>query len=457
MTDHRIAVRDVLVIVPGILGSRLVRAHDGEVIWGGTGTLGSLARPSRLALHGDGFTPESFVTASGLVRAPAQIPGLSKIDAYSRLLEGLKAAFILDDTNFLVFAYDWRLSCAVNARILASRVEPLLATRRRQSPDAGLVFVAHSMGGLLVQHFTDVLGGGTDTKRIITIGTPYRGSIKAFGSITRGPSPSLPVLRSRIRNLVRTLPSVYELLPRYKAIIDGHAARTLASADLPEGAHKYLFTAATAFHGGIDQPQTRAYGRNLIVGAMQPTPQFATVRGGEVTLLKRWSPPGGELVDERGDGTVPRQSVTPPDWSDDADATPFSQGHVALPNTDDVFRVVRQVLTAKPRAAQAPQRAKLAIDVPDVVASSTSLEVSAEIVEGDQDIPLLISIEPLNGRPAPPPMTPTLEDDALIVRFQALAPGDHKITVQPAVLMPDVQPVWDLVTILDPTEDPREA
>src|SRR3954468_22966474 len=123
-------VPDVVVVVPGILGSRLER--DGRVIWGGAGTIGALLAPDGLlGLHGSGFEPEPDVRAVGLVGRLTQFPGLAAVDAYDRLLDQLHARFALDNTNFLVFAYDWRLSCSINARLLADRAVPLLQARRK--------------------------------------------------------------------------------------------------------------------------------------------------------------------------------------------------------------------------------------------------------------------------------------------------------------------------------------
>src|SRR5688572_19907653 len=94
-------VPDVVVVVPGILGSRLER--DGRVIWGGAGTMGALLAPERLlGLHGSGFELEPDVRAVGLVGRLSQFPGLAAIDAYDRLLDQLRARFALSPANFLV-------------------------------------------------------------------------------------------------------------------------------------------------------------------------------------------------------------------------------------------------------------------------------------------------------------------------------------------------------------------
>jgi hypothetical protein len=445
-----VVVPDVVVVVPGILGSRLER--DGRTIWGGAATARTLLDPERLLrLQGSGFAPEPDVRAVGLMGRLAQFPGLSAIDAYDRLLDQLRDRFALDAANFLVFPYDWRLSCSVNARLLADQALPLVEARRRTHPHAKFIFICHSMGGLVVQYFTDVLGAGTDTKEVITLGTPFRGAAKALGVMSHGWPQRLPGLRSRFRRLARTLPSVYELLPRYRAVVDGDQRRRLGPADLQPGVSGELFAKATGVHNELDVDGRRPYGRTVVVGSLQPTAQFARFSAGAVDLLKRWEH-DGELLDERGDGTVPRQSVTPPEWGDDRHAVPFAQTHVALPTADAVFRVLYNVLTARPRAEQAltPERARLALEVPDLALAGDVVEIGAQVAEGDPDIPLLIRMEALDAPRAPPPRSPRPDGGILVATFDDLAPGDYRVLVEPAIPLPAVRPVWDALTIVDP-------
>jgi Lecithin:cholesterol acyltransferase len=442
-------LRDVVVVVPGILGSRLERAR--RPIWGGAGVAAALLDPEgTLGLCGDGFAPEPDVVATGLIGRLAQFPGLSKIDAYDRLVDGLLAQFQLDKANFVTFPYDWRLSCRVNAKQLACRIWPVLDARRRTHPGAGFVFICHSMGGLIVQHFTDVLGGAADTHEVVTLGTPFRGAAKAFEVISRGWPARLPGIRSRFRRLAQRLPSVYELLPRYRAIVDGSERRLLAPADLAPGASFALFEQAEVFHNALDLPGPRPYGRTVVAGVLQPTAQFARLEAGQVRILKRWKREDGTVLDERGDGTVPRQSFAPPEWRDDRHAVPFPHTHIGLPTTGAVLRTLRHVLTATPRAEQAGERAKLAIDVPDLVEAGTGVEVRCEIAEGDRGVPLLVCAEPVDGRRPPVTQSPRDHDGQLIARFDGLSPGDYRVSVSPAVPMPDVRPVWDALTVVDP-------
>lgn len=430
-------IEDLLVIVPGILGSRLRHVEHG-VVWGGAKTPATLLRPMRaLRLGGDGRQADPKVQPDGLIELPLQLPGLSKIDAYTGLLKALRRDFALDDSNLLEFAYDWRLSCAFNARRLGEEVEARRNGRK-------VVFVAHSMGGLVVQHYTDVLGGGEHTKRVITVGTPFRGAAKALGAMAPAEGSPLSGVRDRIAEVVRTLPSVYELLPTYRAIVSLEGKRAMTAGDLPAAASTDLYAAAADFHAQGEAGDSAAYRRSVLIGSLQPTVQFASISAGQISLHQAWND-----TDERGDGTVPRQSVAPPGWVDDADAEPFAQKHVALPSTKDVLRKLQHVLTATPRAAQGPVRAKLALDVPDLVDAGGALVVTAEIAEGEE-LPLKVHLKHSDGKRAKPPQSGAPTNGRFVARFGNLAPGDYFVCVEPGIRQPDVQPVWDLTTVIDP-------
>lgn len=443
-------VHDVLVVVPGILGSCLAR--DGSPIWGGMATAAALVNPATLRLRGDGLAPEPDVQATGLIGSFAQFPGLLKIDAYDGLIDWIRKNFELDSGNFVIFSYDWRLSCSVNAKLLADRIRPVLKNRRLSYSNSAYVFVCHSMGGLVAQYFTDLLGGADDTKHVITLGAPFRGSVKALGVMSHGWPARLPGIRSRFRKLAQTLPSLYELLPRYRAVIDGPECRRLADEDLPPRTRSDLFEHSSALHDALDYSQPRPYGRTVIVGSLQRTPQFVQCHGGVVRILHQWEH-NGTTVDERGDCTVPRQSVTPPEWRDDRQAIPFAQTHLGLPTAHTVFRVLRNVLTATPREEQFDERARLAIEVPDILDADTEIEIECEIAEGDRQVPLIVRIESLDRPRLPDVKSARERDGRLVAHFDPMPPGDYKVSVGPALNMPDVRSVWDVFSIIDSSFD----
>ena len=126
------------------------------------------------------------MTATRLIPDLHVIPGLwSPIKGYGALAEMFHSRFAMTvperekPANFIEFPYDWRLSNAVSARRLAKAVVPALERWRKTSPDAKLVLVCHSMGGLVARWFLEMLGGAELTRTLITIATPYQGALKA--------------------------------------------------------------------------------------------------------------------------------------------------------------------------------------------------------------------------------------------------------------------------------------
>ena len=203
MADRELET-DLIVVVPGITGSALevggrdVWALSGRAIMQGVLSLGRSV--DRLKLP-EGFgvalleapgecEPGYGVRATGLMPDLHVVPGLwSPVKGYSGLVRRLRKQFGNDGSTgggvgpVIEFPYDWRLSNVVSARRLEAVVVPALEQWQKQTgnPEARLVLVCHSMGGLVARWFLEVLGGSELTRWLVTIGTPYRGSVKSLG------------------------------------------------------------------------------------------------------------------------------------------------------------------------------------------------------------------------------------------------------------------------------------
>ena len=171
-------LNDLVVVLPGIMGSSLADP-DGKEVWGtslGSIVKGVLTRGAaikRLQLPvgiGDDPAPDG-VTATRLMPDIHVIPGIWSVSiGYERLVAWFRETFDVIEANgaptpgaanFVQFPYDWRLSNRASAAALARRVEPLLEQLRAEPgrADAKVVFVGHSMGGLVARYYVDVLGG----------------------------------------------------------------------------------------------------------------------------------------------------------------------------------------------------------------------------------------------------------------------------------------------------------
>jgi pimeloyl-ACP methyl ester carboxylesterase len=344
---------DVVVLIPGITGSVLSR--DGKDVWALSGgaalnavlslgrsitSLGLVDDPPDVDDLGDG------VTAPRLMNDMHLIPGLWRIDGYSRIEESLFARYQVErGANYFPFPYDWRRDNRVHARRLARESERWLAEWRERSgnADAKLILIAHSMGGLVARYFLEALDGWRSTRALITFGTPYRGSVNALGFLTNGIRRGIgPFKLVDLSSLIRTFTSVYQLLPDYKCLDVGDGLVHLADLDLPPGIDPQRFQAATEFHRSIeakvgehlddDEYRRDHYRVHPIVGVRQATSQSARLEGGNVVTLRSY-----DGVDTDGDGTVPLQSATPPEWVDGHLEVFSADRHATLQNADSVL------------------------------------------------------------------------------------------------------------------------
>jgi pimeloyl-ACP methyl ester carboxylesterase len=320
----RTPISDVVVLLPGIMGSVLRKdnrdlwAISGGAIMNGFRTLGGSI--DQLTLKGDAADVDDLgdgITASRILPDTHLIPGLWKIDGYSKISKFLTDSLdVQRGRNFFEFPYDWRR----DARQLARATSGWLKAWRESSGnrDARLILIAHSMGGLVSRYFLEALGGWRDTRMLITFGTPYRGSLNAVSFLANGIRKAVgPLTLVDLSALVRSFTSVYQLLPIYPCYDAGDGtlvrvseARAVPNVDAQRAAR------ALAFHDDIRTAVERnfrdtayAAGRytiHPIVGTYQTTFQTARFTGGKVEMLQTYP---GESFD--GDGTVPYPSATP--------------------------------------------------------------------------------------------------------------------------------------------------
>ena len=215
----RKAMRDVVVCLPGITGSVLQK--NGRDVWNISGgavinaltTLGHSIGDLKLEDDppdvddlGDG------ITAPEVIRDIHLIPGLWKIDGYTKQLRYIEQTFdVTRGENFFEFPYDWRRDNRVAARRLQRESAKWLQEWRQSSgaADAKLVLVGHSMGGLISRYFLECLGGWRDTRTLVTFGTPYRGSVSAIDALVNGKR----IAFFDLSDLARSFTAIYQLLP----------------------------------------------------------------------------------------------------------------------------------------------------------------------------------------------------------------------------------------------------
>jgi pimeloyl-ACP methyl ester carboxylesterase len=207
-SQHADAVDRPIVLIPGILGSELSDAN-GKVIWGDALSLSRLSQltiPNGPADPRDGLRPTALITQ-------VQIFGPLKIKEYSSLRDFLKTLGYVPGVTYFEFPYDWRQSNYSTARRFADFVE-----KTPNLKNGHFDIIAHSMGGLVAEIYVKQLDTGHRVERVINMGVPFLGSVDAFSTVVDGWGSIGNVISGgmdKIRAFAFSIPSFYELLPRY--------------------------------------------------------------------------------------------------------------------------------------------------------------------------------------------------------------------------------------------------
>jgi hypothetical protein len=438
----RESMPDVIVLLPGIPGSRLRRGD--KTLWGVTASalgrmlatrgasmcrdLALVEDPPDLDDLGDG------IVADALIQDLHLLPGFWKIDGYTKVADTIRSVFAVEEQhNFFEFPYDWRRDNRTSARRLAAQCEIWLRNWREHSgnPDARLILLAHSMGGLVARYFIECLEGWKITRALMTFGTPFRGSLNALHTLSNGMTIG-PLELIDLSLAARTFTSIYQLLPIYPcydsgdgrltrlidtvtpvsidpfnpgAAIDGLrlacARGQVRDGVLPNIDSTKLIDAAI-FHYEIladaaanaDREDYRAGGCRLfpVIGISQRTAQSARLEGSTVCVAMRY-----QDRDFGGDGTVPRVSAEPPGRETARDTMFAGTKHGSLQNTDTVLIQLRGALNSlylDLGAFLAPPTyaTRVALDVPDLSWEGESIVVHAR-PETEEAIALNLVVE----------------------------------------------------------------
>jgi hypothetical protein len=403
----------VVVFLPGITGSVLKK--DGHVVWGyGAGTIakslftggGSIAKA--LALPQDDPEVEDLgdgIVADELMPDLHLLPGIWKIDGYTGIIEAIKSAFeVTEGKNLFSFPYDWRRDNRAAARKLARVSHEWLTNWRRSSnnPNARLILVAHSMGGLVSRYFLECLEGWKVTEALVTFGTPFRGSLNAVDGLANG----LKKGPLDLSDLVRQLTGLYQLLPIYECYDggDGKLVRVgetpgVPNIDATKAAASLAFYRemehAVASNQNIAQYKSASYRVFPCVGISQLTNLSARRAGGKVELLTTYK---GE--DFGGDGTVPRVSAIPLELSQNPAAMYAATQPGSLQNAAAIIANLTGVLAGlslnlgdfrdgSKAARAAPGKTEVALEVEDIFLADEPIVIRARPTV---DTPLTVTV-----------------------------------------------------------------
>ena len=198
------ASRRIVVFVPGLMGSELWRGS--ERVFPNIRTLFTNPECLRYPAPAE---PRKIVDEVVIV------PNLIKLDQYNRLGDYLVEELGYQrGVDFFEFPYDWRQDVRTSARQLSALVESLPRTQP-------LILIGHSLGTMVSRYYIERLGGKSRVERVILMGGPHRGVVKALTSMLDAPEV-LPfgIMGERLRQVSMTFPSSYQILPTYALQVD---------------------------------------------------------------------------------------------------------------------------------------------------------------------------------------------------------------------------------------------
>ena len=148
------------------------------------------------------------------------VPNLVKLDQYNRLGDYMVEELGYQrGVDFFEFAYDWRQDVRESARQLGALVESLPRTQP-------LVIIGHSLGTMVSRYYIERLGGKGRVERVILMGGPHRGVVKALTSLLSAPE-LLPfgIMGERLRQVSMSFPASYQILPVYPLQVDASGTK----------------------------------------------------------------------------------------------------------------------------------------------------------------------------------------------------------------------------------------
>ncbi|MER6094051.1 lipase family alpha/beta hydrolase [Streptomyces bluensis] len=389
---------DLVVVVPGIMGTTLTR--EGVDVWDiSFQALRGLADPAaaveRLRLQsgiGDGEPEDRYALEVGEpIRTLRQLPDLGGHAGHGNLAKRLG----IDPRRLAVFTYDWRLSNRNSAQKLKTFVERHLSRWQetadpRHYPEAArnakVVFLCRSMGGLVVRYYLEACGGREVARSVVTLGTPYQGSVKTMRMLTGHASGLYRPWRSLIRDVCSTYPSMGQLLPTYDAVENDIFGRVPLEVVMPiDGVSSGMVEDASRFADDINTAMEKneeagapSYELVVVGGARHPTTYG--VRHGQgrpLTYLDRSSDSPWEAADWFGDGTVPKRSAEPPAMDEKTRTLWYGYRHTYLFDAGPVMRQMRRVCDGQPLLRELADDDETGIELPDTVSAGEEFEVRA--------------------------------------------------------------------------------
>ena len=252
--------RNPVIVIPGLMGSKLVDQDTDEMIWGtfGLGQVNPntptgarqialpMAKGKKLNDLHDRMKP-----AGALDRVVVNFLGIPlELNAYYNILQTLGVGGYRDEelgvagaVNYgkdhytcFQFAYDWRRDIVESAKELDHFIKTRAQYVQRETEKRFGIkmvkvkfdLVAHSMGGLVARYYLRygaadlpedgslpklTWAGAEHVEHLVIIGTPNAGALGSLQNLISGVSPDT-LFPHYSAAVLSTMPSIYQILPR---------------------------------------------------------------------------------------------------------------------------------------------------------------------------------------------------------------------------------------------------
>jgi len=205
------------VLVPGTQASTLVdRADGGREIYNAV----RMGLPL-IAKSLDGIPKDEWVAVMSMEHAPGRLaPARTSLQASRDIVFGEVSRVPYDLLDYEGWGYDWRADVRWNALRLVDDLNARLARDGERSK-----LIGHSQGGLIIV-LASKHAGAAEWERLVSkvvlVGSPLAGTLNALEALLPGSSSLGDENRALARDMARTWPSLYQMLPAWPCVEDSH-------------------------------------------------------------------------------------------------------------------------------------------------------------------------------------------------------------------------------------------
>jgi hypothetical protein len=282
------------------------------------------------------------------------------------------------------------------------------------------------MGGLIARWYISKEGGALLTRKMITLGTPYRGAIKALAVLADEPMPKLGRFGEHLHRAVLSFPSVHQLLPSYACVNHGGEELEYLVDQTDSVLRSSLRRDVALFYQQLEEAESADDNaptrRHAIVGTRQPTTASASLINSRYEF--------SELLGHRdlaGDGTVSAASGPKGVPLDDNSIRRVADKHGHLQCNSAALDEVESVVRSEPIVVKAGRIEDLSVAMPEILSAGEPVIATMSSAAGRRSVAITVRDE--HGGVVEE-VQKVLRNSAVQYRTSALDPGGYTLEVR---------------------------